>query len=165
MKRTLWLVNATVVVATLMVGGHPSAAYAQGDVPDRPMDRLERLERRVNEMAARQEKMMRRFEAQLDRQDQMARPERGAAPARLDRVAAPPAGRDAQRMAVLKSIKDMMGLFFLVYVMCNILLSIWIFTDIRKRGEGSGIFVALALVAGVPTAIIYSLVRIGDRKA
>jgi xanthosine utilization system XapX-like protein len=35
--------------------------------------------------------------------------------------------------------------------------------DIRKRGEGSVIFVVLALVAGVPAAIIYTLVRIGDR--
>jgi len=42
--------------------------------------------------------------------------------------------------------------------------AIWIFTDIRKRGEGHGIFVALALLAGIPTAIIYALVRIGDKK-
>ena len=46
-----------------------------------------------------------------------------------------------------------------------ILLAIWICTDIRKRGEGSGIFIALALLAGVPAAIIYTLVRIGDKKA
>ena len=43
-------------------------------------------------------------------------------------------------------------------------LAIWIFTDIRKRGEGSGIFVAIALVAGIPAAIIYALVRIGDKR-
>ena len=49
-------------------------------------------------------------------------------------------------------------------MICNILLAIWIFTDIRKRGEGSGIFIVLALVAGIPSAIIYSLTRIGDRK-
>ena len=54
---------------------------------------------------------------------------------------------------------------FLIGILCNILLAIWIFTDIRKRGEGSGIFVAMALVAGIPAAIIYSLVRIGDKKA
>jgi len=48
-------------------------------------------------------------------------------------------------------------------ILCNLLLAVWIFMDIRKRGEGSGIFVVLALVAGIPAAIIYSLVRIGDR--
>jgi hypothetical protein len=57
-----------------------------------------------------------------------------------------------------------MGLIFLAAILCNILLTIWIFTDIRKRGEGSGIFVAMALVAGIPAAIIYALARIGDRK-
>jgi hypothetical protein len=56
-------------------------------------------------------------------------------------------------------------LVFLGCVVCNVLLAIWIFSDIRKRGEGSGIFVVLALVAGIPAAIIYSLVRIGDKLA
>jgi len=51
----------------------------------------------------------------------------------------------------------------LACIVCNILLAIWIYTDIRKRGEGSGIFIALALVAGIPAAIIYSLVRLGDK--
>jgi len=51
----------------------------------------------------------------------------------------------------------------LVAIVCNILLAVWIYTDIRKRGEGSGIFVAVALVAGIPAAIIYSLVRVGDK--
>ena len=53
----------------------------------------------------------------------------------------------------------------LVAFVFNILVAIWIFTDIRKRGEGPGIFVALALLAGIPTAIIYAIVRIGDKKA
>jgi hypothetical protein len=55
-------------------------------------------------------------------------------------------------------------LCLLVAFIFNILLAIWIFTDIRKRGEGSGIFIALALLAGIPAAIIYSIVRIGDKK-
>jgi ABC-type maltose transport system permease subunit len=57
----------------------------------------------------------------------------------------------------------MLRLIILVWIACNILLAIWIYTDIRKRGEGSGIFVALALLAGIPVAIIYSLVRIADK--
>jgi hypothetical protein len=62
-------------------------------------------------------------------------------------------------------LRGLIGLMLLAGIVCNILLSVWIFTDIRKRGEGSGIFVALALVAGIPAAIIYSIVRIGDKKA
>ena len=69
---------------------------------------------------------------------------------------------DARNM---KGLHDLLGLLFLIGVICNILLAIWIYTDIRKRGEGSGIFVAMALVAGIPAALIYSLVRLGDKKA
>jgi hypothetical protein len=65
---------------------------------------------------------------------------------------------------VLKGMGNLLGLLFLVGIVCNILLAVWIYSDIRKRGEGSGIFIALALLAGIPTAIIYSLVRIGDKK-
>lgn len=69
-----------------------------------------------------------------------------------------------QAARAAKSVKDFLGLVFLVCIVSNILLAIWIFTDIRKRNEGSGIFIALALVAGVPAAIIYALTRIGDKK-
>ena len=43
-------------------------------------------------------------------------------------------------------------------------MAIWIYTDIRKRGEGSAIFIAMALVAGIPAALIYALTRLGDKK-
>ena len=46
----------------------------------------------------------------------------------------------------------------------HVLLASWVFTDIRKRGEGHGIFVVLALLAGIPATILYALVRIGDTK-
>ena len=57
-----------------------------------------------------------------------------------------------------------MGLIFLGALLFNILAAIWIYTDIRKRGEGPAIFIAMALIAGVPAALIYAVVRIGDRK-
>ena len=86
--------------------------------------------------------------------------------------AGPPAmagapGRVGPHPEAAKSCKDLaglVGLLFLVACAFNILVAVWIHADIRKRGEGSGIFIALALLAGIPAAIIYSLVRIGDRK-
>ena len=54
--------------------------------------------------------------------------------------------------------------FFGVLAVIHVLLAIWVYTDIRKRGEGSGIFIVLALIAGIPATILYALVRIGDRK-
>jgi len=59
----------------------------------------------------------------------------------------------------------LVGAALLVWLTCNILLAGWIFTDIRKQGQGHGIFVALALLAGFPTAIVYALIRIGDKKS
>jgi hypothetical protein len=47
---------------------------------------------------------------------------------------------------------------------CHILLAVWIFLDIRKRGDGHGIFIALALLAGFCAAILYALVRLADMK-
>jgi hypothetical protein len=49
-------------------------------------------------------------------------------------------------------------------LLVHILLAVWVYTDIRKRGEGNGIFIVLVLLAGIPAAILYALVRIGDRK-
>ena len=63
-----------------------------------------------------------------------------------------------------KALQDLVGLFFMVALVFNILAAIWIYTDIRKRGEGPGVFIALALIAGVPAALIYAVVRIADKK-
>jgi len=53
----------------------------------------------------------------------------------------------------------------LVLFACHILLAAWIYSDIRKLGQGHGIFIALALLAGFPAAILYALVRIGVKKS
>ena len=77
----------------------------------------------------------------------------------------PPAGPNVPMEVRLHRLGDLVRLMALGCIVCNLLLAVWIFTDIRKRGEGSGIFIALALVAGIPAAIIYALVRIGDKAA
>jgi len=142
-----------------------------------PTDRLERLERRVNEMADRQEQLLRRLGAQMVPQGPMTRPggdnfrppmaQRGNE--NFHPPIQPPDGPGAGPQTppgakAAKGLSDLLGLLFLIGIICNILLAIWIFTDIRKRGEGSGLFIALALVAGIPAALIYALTRIGDKK-
>jgi hypothetical protein len=47
----------------------------------------------------------------------------------------------------------------------HVMVAVWVYTDIRKRGEGNGIFIVLALLGGIPATILYALVRIGDRKS
>jgi len=163
-------------ISCLALFGNPAPARASEDVPAAPDERLERLEQRINTLADRQELALRRFEAALAPREQMA-PQPGAPPERqtlmpapgpeTTRPAVPVAGADqplaARLVQDIHKVGDLVRLMILGCILFNVLLAIWIFMDIRKRGEGSGIFVVLALVAGVPAAIIYSLVRIGDR--
>ena len=168
MKTSLRLTSCMALFAGLVLLGRsiPAIAAEGGGVT---ADRLERLERRVNEMAERQDQVLRQLGAQLGAQDHqrlMELPENQNLHPQIAPASAPhsvPPHPQAARL--VKSFQDTLGLLFLVGIICNILLAIWIFTDIRKRGEGSGIFIAMALVAGIPAAIIYTLTRIGDKKA
>jgi hypothetical protein len=58
-----------------------------------------------------------------------------------------------------------MGLFGLTLIVVHVLLAIWIFTDIRKRNAGSGIWIVVTLMIGFPGAVLYLLARIGDVRA
>jgi len=52
-----------------------------------------------------------------------------------------------------------------ILAVIHVMLAVWVYTDIKKRGEGHGIFIVLALLGGIPATILYALVRIGDKKA
>jgi hypothetical protein len=157
----------------LALAGKPAALMAAEEDRGVPGDRLERLEHRINEIAQRQEQMMRQFgnsprpEGPMPGQgpeNNMRRPmgpNAGMNPP-MNPHMGPPGNPHMQE--IHRDIAGFLKLMMLVGIICNILLAVWIYGDIRKRGEGSGIFVALALVAGIPAAIIYSLVRLGDRK-
>jgi hypothetical protein len=183
MKRKSWQLVLAAACGALTVFGWAAPLPAADENPGGPADRLERLERRVNEMAQRQEQFMRRLGAQQERQAPMEAPVRerfrrqNALPGRADigQLPPPPGGPAPAGIApqpappvcpakCCKNIAGLMGLFLLVAVVFNILVAVWIYTDIRKRGEGSAIFIALALLAGIPAGIIYALVRIGDKK-
>jgi len=173
MKTLIWRAGLIIALAALALMGGVAPAVAQER--NQQMDRLERLEKRVNEMAERQEQFMRRLGAQTERQGErqgdrqatvgQSRNERMRQqfrpPGAPGATVAPPIGPASKAG---KGLHDFLGLLFLIGVICNILLAIWIYTDIRKRNEGSGIFVAMALVAGIPAALIYALTRIGDKK-
>ena len=52
-------------------------------------------------------------------------------------------------------------LLFLV-VIVHILVAVWVYRDIRQRNAGSGIWIVVALVAGLLGALVYAVVRLGD---
>ena len=179
MKRLLWRLSLMAAFAALTLSGRTTAVFAAEEERGGSVDRLERLERRVNEMAQRQEEFMRRFGAQQERQAPPVVPGRegmrqpmpmpgvgnGPQPTPPNASFTPGAPPFPAAPNGLKKIADLMGVCLFVGFIFNILIAVWIFTDIRKRGEGSGIFVALALLAGIPTAIIYALLRIADKRA
>jgi hypothetical protein len=172
----LWLVLALVCLASLT---QILPALGADDAQPNPSERLDRLERRLNEMAQRQEQLLRRLGTPAELSTPMAQP----GPEGIQRPTAPegqpmppgpralregPLPADTLAPVVANAIHKLGGLVklcILVGIIFNILLAMWIFSDIRRRGEGSGLFVVLALFAGVPAALIYSLVRLGDRKA
>lgn len=172
MKSLSWKLALVAGVSCLVLFGNTTPVFAAEDNPPGPDERLQRLERRINELTEQQDQMMRRLEAQREGRGPMGR-RLGAladAPGPMPppgseniQPAPPPAGPNFPAMVRIHRLGDLVRLMALWFIVCNILLAIWIFTDSRKRGEGSGIFIAVALLAGVPAAIIYSLVRIGDK--
>jgi len=143
--------------------GRPLSAMAAEDARGGIGDRLERLERRVNELAERQEQLLQRLGGLPERQ----LPPLDLSVKRMEAAAVPAGPLPSAHFAIINAIHKIGGLVrmcLLVGLIFNILLAVWIYTDIRKRGEGSGIFIFLALLAGIPASIIYSIVRLGDKK-
>ena len=52
--------------------------------------------------------------------------------------------------------------FLLLVVIVHILVAVWVYQDIRKRNAGSGIWIVIALLAGLLGVLVYAIVRIGD---
>jgi hypothetical protein len=173
MRLYSWRFGLVTACAAVALFAGTASAPAPEERRGAPVDRLEQLEQRVNKMAQQQEQFMRRLGAQQERQapmdaprgDQIRRqaasPDRGRLGQPMPPVGAPgfapapaPGGPPPAAAKLHKDLSGLIGLCLLVAFIFNILLAIWIFTDIRKRGEGSGIFIVLALLAGIPAAII-----------
>ena len=123
MKSLMWRLYLMAALGGLTLGGAATTAFAQ-DERGGTGERLERLEKRVNEMAERQEQLMRRLGAQMELHRPMALPggenirrpmQPPGAPAMEPHN--PPGARAA------KGAHDILGLLFLIGILCNILNS------------------------------------------
>jgi len=61
-------------------------------------------------------------------------------------------------------MKHLCALMFLCAVV-HVLLAIWVYQDIRKRNAGSGVWIIIALLTGLLGALVYAVVRLGDKPA
>jgi Flp pilus assembly protein TadB len=50
----------------------------------------------------------------------------------------------------------------LICAVVHILVSVWVYMDIRQLNSGSGIWIVIALLTGLLGALVYAVVRIGD---
>lgn len=55
--------------------------------------------------------------------------------------------------------------FALFFLVVHILLAGWVYQDIRRRNSGSGIWIVLTLLTGFLGALVYAIVRLGDKPA
>ncbi len=61
--------------------------------------------------------------------------------------------------------KDEVHPLLLLIAVVNILVAVWVHMDIRQLNRGSGIWVVIALLAGLFGALVYAVVRLGDGRA
>lgn len=55
-------------------------------------------------------------------------------------------------------------IFILVTGLIHVMLAMWVYQDIRKRSMGSGVWILLVLLVGFVGALVYAIVRIGDKQ-
>jgi len=63
-----------------------------------------------------------------------------------------------------KAHKDGPHALLLVVIVIHILTAIWVYQDIRQRGSGSGIWIVIALLAGLVGTLVYAVVRLGNSE-
>ena len=136
-------------VIMLILGATCVGVIAQGNEdPDRMHHELE-LRQRHMELETRQ--------VELDFQRQMHEIELAERRSELERQERDPDPRGHSEG----------GGFVLVLfcVVLNILLTVWVYQDMRARSAGSGLWIPVTLMAGVLGALLYLLARLGDIKA
>ena len=57
---------------------------------------------------------------------------------------------------------EIMPILFMIIVVVNILCAIWVYQDIQKKSHESGIWIVIALLAGLIGTLVYAVIRIGD---
>ena len=64
-----------------------------------------------------------------------------------------------------KRYRGLCGITLAILLVVHILLTVWVYTDIRGRNSGSGIWITVTLLTGLLGAAVYALVRIGDARS
>ncbi|MDP7420733.1 MAG: PLD nuclease N-terminal domain-containing protein [bacterium] len=63
-----------------------------------------------------------------------------------------------------KRWRKKMCFFLTLCLIVHILLTVWVYQDIRTRSSGSGLWIVITLLTGFFGALLYLLARLGDKK-
>ncbi len=131
------------VCVAVLVGGLLCPAVI-ADEPDLANDPEYQMELREQELRIQRMEDEAAFERQMNEMDLEAR-----------RVEIEHQGEDGD---------DGGGILLILIIVVHILVAVWVYQDIAARKCGSGIWVVIALIAGLVGTLVYAVVRIGDRE-
>ena len=60
--------------------------------------------------------------------------------------------------------EGVLGFLLLICAIVHILVAVWVYMDIRRLNSGSGIWIVIALLTGLPGVLVYAIVRLGDGR-
>jgi len=130
----------SMMLATMFV---PALAVAQEEGPEDIEFQIEMHERKME---------LQHQEAQRDIERRMQELELEERELELERLRRKHHGKDGAHPLLL------------LVLVVHILVAVWVYQDIRRRGCGSGIWIVIALLTGLLGTLIYAVVRLGDSE-
>ena len=141
MKHTVWIMAlAAMFAATAALGGEPG----KGEEPP-TVEQMEFHERAL-ELKAR--------EAELEHEQKLRELEIKEREAEIARNGDDMAGK-----------KEGGGALLLIFLIVNILLTVWVFKDMKEQEIGRALWVPIVLLTGIFGAILYAIIRNADLRA
>ena len=154
--------------AALFVICGPAGAQERGRSQEREGGPGRERERPGHDLEMQRKQMeLNQLKAEFDYQNEMREIELAQKRRALEMPAAAPCpvfckGGDNWRGP--HKMKHCLG-FMMICFIVHILLTIWVYQDIRKRNAGSGVWIVITLLTGFFGALLYALVRIGDKSS
>ena len=158
MKTILWalLLSGTLGVAMVLAQDGPPPA---GSPPPALRDQLQQIElrNRALELQEREEKL--RFEREMDN---LQIEQRRIANEREHQAVAERGTSPSERWH--RHARHCVGFLFLLCGAVHILLTVWVYQDLKQRKSASRIWAVVTLLTGLCGAAVYALVRLGDKQ-
>jgi hypothetical protein len=164
MKRMMGIVAMAAMLgaaAWAQEGPHRDRPAGAGPEPAMDPSRQMELQNRQLELRAHENKIkferemmelkLQEHRAELDRQRMGPQERMGRGPGPMGRC---PVGG-------FRFLVPLFGMCLLIHV----LLTVWVYQDIRRRNAGSGLWIVITLLTGFCGALLYALVRLGDNKS